>query len=93
MLVLDEPTRGIDIGAHAEIIRLVERLRADGMALVVISSELEELVAYSNRVVVMADRRQIGELVGAEITAGAIMNAIAGPMAELAAGPVEGARP
>lgn len=89
LLVLDEPTRGIDIGAHAEIIRLVERLRAEGMALVVISSELEELVAYSNRVVVMADRRQIGELVGAEITAGAIMNAIAGPVA----GPVEGARP
>lgn len=78
LLVLDEPTRGIDIGAHAEIIRLVERLRADGMALVVISSELEELVAYSSRVVVMADRRQIGELQGAEITASAIMAAIAG---------------
>ena len=46
-------------------------------------------MAYSNRVVVMADRRQIGELVGAEITAGAIMNAIAGPVA----GRVEGARP
>lgn len=78
LLVLDEPTRGIDIGAHAEIIRLVERLRADGMALVVISSELEELVAYSSRVVVMADRRQIGELRGEEITASAIMAAIAG---------------
>ena len=40
LLVLDEPTRGIDVGAHAEIIRLIERLRADGMALLVISSEL-----------------------------------------------------
>ncbi len=43
-LILDEPTRGIDVGAHAEIIRLIETLCADGLALLVISSELEELV-------------------------------------------------
>ncbi|WP_037176311.1 ATP-binding cassette domain-containing protein, partial [Rhizobium sp. Pop5] len=49
-LILDEPTRGIDVGAHAEIIRLIEKLCADGMSLIVISSELEELVAYSSRV-------------------------------------------
>ena len=42
-LILDEPTRGIDVGAHAEIIRLIETLCADGLALLVISSELEEL--------------------------------------------------
>ncbi|UIJ71793.1 galactofuranose ABC transporter, ATP-binding protein YtfR [Aurantimonas sp. HBX-1] len=76
-LILDEPTRGIDVGAHAEIIRLVEKLCDDGMALLVISSELEELVAYSNRVRVLADRRHVSELSGDDITTGAIMTAIA----------------
>ncbi|MFQ8430049.1 galactofuranose ABC transporter, ATP-binding protein YtfR [Amaricoccus sp. W119] len=76
-LILDEPTRGIDIGAHAEIIRLIEQLCAEGMALVVISSELEELVAYSHRVIVLADRRHVRELKGAEISAQAIMGAMA----------------
>ena len=63
-LILDEPTRGIDVGAHAEIIALIEQLRADGMALLVASSELEELVAYSTRVVVLRDREQVRELTG-----------------------------
>ena len=76
-LILDEPTRGIDIGAHAEIIRLIEALCAQGMALVVISSELEELVAYSHRVVVLSDRRHVRELTGAEISASGIMAAMA----------------
>ncbi len=53
-LILDEPTRGIDVGAHAEIIRLIEGLCADGLSLLVISSELDELVAYSSRVLVRA---------------------------------------
>ncbi|HWL56577.1 MAG TPA: sugar ABC transporter ATP-binding protein, partial [Paracoccus sp. (in: a-proteobacteria)] len=64
LLILDEPTRGIDIGAHAEIINLISRLRADGMALVVISSEIEELVAFSTRVIVLSDRRHVRELKG-----------------------------
>ncbi len=55
-LILDEPTRGIDVGAHAEIVRTINRLREEGLALFVISSELDEVVAYSNRVVVMRDR-------------------------------------
>ncbi len=76
-LILDEPTRGIDIGAHAEIIRLIERLCAEGMALVVISSELEELAAYSHRVIVLSDRRHMRELRGAEISTQAIMAAMA----------------
>ncbi len=77
LLILDEPTRGIDIGAHAEIIALIQRLCADGMALVVISSEVEELVAYASRVIVLSDRRHIRELAGAEVNASAIMNAMA----------------
>lgn len=76
-LILDEPTRGIDVGAHAEIISLIEQLRADGMALLVASSELEELVAYSTRVIVLRDRQQVRELVGDEITPDNIINAIA----------------
>ncbi|WP_041527416.1 sugar ABC transporter ATP-binding protein [Paracoccus aminophilus] len=77
LLILDEPTRGIDIGAHAEIIALIQRLCAEGMALVVISSEVEELVAYSTRVVVLSDRHHIRELTGAEVNAASIMNAMA----------------
>lgn len=76
-LILDEPTRGIDIGAHAEIIALIERLQEDGMALLVASSEMEELVAYSSRVIVMRDRKQVGELTGSEITTDNIIQAIA----------------
>ncbi|GES51648.1 sugar ABC transporter ATP-binding protein [Rhizobium sp. NBRC 114257] len=76
-LILDEPTRGIDVGAHAEIIRLIEDLCRQGMSLVVISSELEELVAYSSRVIVLRDREHIAELTGSEITAGNIVEAIA----------------
>jgi simple sugar transport system ATP-binding protein len=82
-LILDEPTRGIDVGAHAEIIALIEKLREDGMALLVASSELEELVAYSTRVIVLRDRRQVSELTGDDITTSNIVAAIADePMAE-----------
>ncbi|WP_417683983.1 sugar ABC transporter ATP-binding protein [Roseibium sp.] len=76
-LILDEPTRGIDVGAHAEIIALIEKLREDGMALLVASSELEELVAYSTRVIVLRDRRQVSELTGDDITTANIVRAIA----------------
>ncbi|MCB8839120.1 galactofuranose ABC transporter, ATP-binding protein YtfR [Aurantimonas sp. VKM B-3413] len=76
-LILDEPTRGIDVGAHAEIIRLIEKLCAEGMSLLVISSELEELVVYSNRVLVLSDRRHIAELSGEAVTTSAVMKAIA----------------
>lgn len=76
VLILDEPTRGIDVGAHAEIIELIEHLREQGMALIVASSEMEELVAYSSRIVVLRDRRQVGELTGEDISTGAIVRAI-----------------
>lgn len=79
LLILDEPTRGIDIGAHTEILRMIERLCADGMSLVVISSELEELTAVAHRVIVLADRRHVAELTGSAVTADNIMTAIADP--------------
>lgn len=76
-LILDEPTRGIDVGAHAEIIRLIGELCAEGMSLIVISSELEELVAYSSRIIVLRDRAHVAELTGSEITTEHIVNSIA----------------
>ena len=77
LLVLDEPTRGIDIGAHAEIIKLIRSLCDDGMSLLVASSELDELVAFSNKVVVMRDRYAVRELTGSELTSQHVMQAIA----------------
>jgi simple sugar transport system ATP-binding protein len=84
-LILDEPTRGIDVGAHAEIIRLIEELCEGGMSLLVISSELEELVAYSHRVIVVRDRAHVAELVGAAITPDAIVDSIAAHQPEAVA--------
>jgi monosaccharide-transporting ATPase len=78
LLVLDEPTRGIDIGAKAEIQKLVADLAADGMSVVFISSELEEVLRLSQRVVVMRDRHKIAELEnGGRLTSDDILETIA----------------
>ena len=82
-LILDEPTRGIDVGAHAEIVRTINRLREEGLALFVISSEIDEVVAYSNRIVVMRDREMVAELSGTDIAPDAIVQAIAGTPPEV----------
>lgn len=75
ILLLDEPTRGIDVGAKFEIFGLVERLREQGMAFVLVSSELSEIVHSSTKVAIMRDRRMVGE--AQEITEDAIMSQIA----------------
>lgn len=77
LLILDEQTRGIDVGAHAEIIRLIRQLCADGLALLVVSSELEEIVTYADRVVVLRDRAHVETLHGDAINVAAIVAAIA----------------
>src|SRR6266404_4155514 len=77
LLILDEPTRGIDVGAKAEIERLIASLCSEGMALLFISSELEEVVRDSHRVIVLRDRRKVGELRGEEIELSRIMRLIA----------------
>jgi simple sugar transport system ATP-binding protein len=77
-LILDEPTRGIDVGAKVEIEKLMQSLRAEGMSILFISSELEEVVRDSQRVIVLRDRAKAGELVGDEISQQAIMGMIAG---------------
>ncbi len=78
LLILDEPTRGIDVGAHAEIVGLIRRLCSEGMALLVASSELEEIVAFSHRVAVLRDRRHVGEIAGDDVTRENIVHTIAG---------------
>ena len=78
ILILDEPTRGIDVGAHAEIVALIRKLCAEGLALMVASSELDELVAVSDRIAVLRDRRMIGEIGSGEITRETIIRTIAG---------------
>jgi len=78
LLILDEPTRGIDVGAKAEILKLIQSLRDEGMAILFISSELEEVVRDSQRVIVLRDRVKVGELTGPQITEAAIMRTIAG---------------
>ena len=82
LFILDEPTRGIDVGAKAEIEKLIGSLRAEGLAVLFISSELEEVVRTSGRVVVLRDRRHLGELAGRELSEQAIMARIAAPAGE-----------
>ena len=78
VLILDEPTRGIDVGAKAEIQATVRELSDDGVAVLFISSELEEVVRLSDRVAVLKDRRKITELeVGADTTVASVISAIA----------------
>lgn len=84
-LILDEPTRGIDVGAHAEIIRMINRLCDEGLSLFVISSELEEIVAYSSRVLVLRDRQVVRELTQEDVSTASIMKAIAAEPGEVAA--------
>jgi ribose transport system ATP-binding protein len=73
VLLLDEPTRGIDVGAKQEIYQLIFGLAAEGLAIVVVTSEMPELLLLSDRVLVMCEGRQTGVLSGAEATQEAIM--------------------
>jgi ribose transport system ATP-binding protein len=76
-LILDEPTRGIDIGAKGEIQSLVNELAESGMGVLMISSELEELVEGSSRVIVLRDGQRVAELAGREISQDSIIHAMA----------------
>jgi simple sugar transport system ATP-binding protein len=78
VMLLDEPTRGIDVGAKAEIMKLTLDLCREGMAVAFISSELDEIVRISNRVIVMRDRAKIGEIEEDGLDQENILRAIAG---------------
>ena len=73
ILILDEPTRGIDVGAKAEIHRLIGQLAEEGKSIILISSELPEIVAISDRVLVMHEGRVTGELNREELSQESIM--------------------
>ncbi len=74
ILFFDEPTRGIDVGAKSEIYKLLDALAAQGKAIVMISSELPEILRMSHRVLVMCEGRITGELAAAEATQESIMH-------------------
>lgn len=73
ILILDEPTRGVDVGAKQEIYQLISQLSNEGKSIIVISSEMPELIGLSHRVMVMRDGRITGELVGSSISQEKIM--------------------
>jgi L-arabinose transport system ATP-binding protein len=73
VLILDEPTRGIDVGAKAEIYRLIDDLANQGLAIMLISSELPEILGLSDRIYVMQNGRITGELAGADATEEAVL--------------------
>jgi galactofuranose transport system ATP-binding protein len=77
VLILDEPTRGIDVGAKLEIMELILKLAREGMGVIFISSEFEEVVRCSDRVAVLRDRAKVGELSGAEVDEQNIVRTIA----------------
>ena len=77
LLILDEPTRGIDIGAKAEIQRLMLEMCGEGVSVIFISSELDEIIRCSNRIVVMRDRKKVGEVNGEGCTQQTLLNIIA----------------
>lgn len=77
-LILDEPTRGIDVGTKVEIQKLILKLADGGMSVTFISSETDEMLRTCSRLIVMRDRKVVGELSGDQLTQNMIMNTIAG---------------
>ncbi|PFG17800.1 monosaccharide ABC transporter ATP-binding protein (CUT2 family) [Propionicimonas paludicola] len=82
LLILDEPTRGIDVGAKAEIQKLVYSLAENGLSVLFISAELEEVLRLSNRIVVLRDRRKVADLVNDGLSVDDLLAVIAEGAAE-----------
>jgi rhamnose transport system ATP-binding protein len=85
LLIIDEPTRGIDVGTKAEVHRILDRLVADGMAVLMISSELPEVLGMADRVLVLREGRLTAELSRAEADENTIMRAATGQNAVISA--------
>lgn len=77
LLILDEPTRGIDVGAKAEILSLIRELAGQGLGVLMISSELEEIVEAASRIFVLRDGRTVAELEGDAVNEQSVMAAMA----------------
>ncbi|MBE6829368.1 MAG: sugar ABC transporter ATP-binding protein, partial [Ruminococcaceae bacterium] len=78
LLMLDEPTRGIDVGTKAEIQKMIVGLAEQGMTVVFISSEIDEMLRCCSRMIVLRDKKKVGELSGKDIAESAVMSLIAG---------------
>lgn len=78
VLLIDEPTRGVDVGAKAEIYQLLDELACEGKALLVVSSELPELIGLCRRILVMREGRLAGEVARADFSEAALMQLMAG---------------
>lgn len=77
-LILDEPTRGIDVGTKVDIQKLVLKLASEGMSVTFISSEMDEMLRTCSRLVVMRDRKMVGQLSGDDLNQNKVMSTIAG---------------
>ena len=85
ILLIDEPTRGVDVGAKAEIHALIDELAREGSAILLISSELPEVLNLSTRIIALREGRIMGELPRAQATQDAVMRLMAGVTRESAA--------
>ena len=85
LLIIDEPTRGIDVGTKAEVHRIIDQLAAEGMAVLMISSELPEVLGVADRILVIHEGRLTGEFARADATEDKIMRAATGQVAQAAA--------
>ena len=85
LLIVDEPTRGVDVGAKAAIHHLLDKLAGHGVAIMLISSELPEVLGISTRVLVMREGRLVGELPRKDATQEKVMRLMAGVATEHAA--------
>jgi ribose transport system ATP-binding protein len=73
LLILDEPTRGVDVGARADLYRQIDEIAAQGVGILLVSSDMEELIGLSDRIGVMAEGRYMGTLAAADVTQEAIL--------------------
>ena len=92
MLIVDEPTRGVDVGAKAQIYAILRDLAAAGAAIVMISSEMPELIGVSDRIVVLHEGRVAGEVSGEDMTEDNVMRLASGIPAAPGAADAGGAR-
>ena len=78
MLILDEPTRGVDVGAKKEIYQLINQFKADGLSIILVSSEMPEVLGMSDRIIVMHEGHLGGEFTREQATQEVLMAAAVG---------------
>ncbi len=78
IMLMDEPSRGIDVGAKADVYKIIDQFASQGLSIILVASELKEIIAISDRVLVMSGGKVTGEFVGADITEQNLVKASAG---------------